>query len=213
MGPEENTLALKMIKPFGPSIIKLRLPDAIVSQMNDYTDRIINDASKVRALDHGSQLAGNVYQELLLETEFMQRIKWVELIAYVCNEWLKMTSGKELKGIEIIKSWIVRQFQNEYNPVHHHSGHISGVAYLKVPKQLGNTVQVNKRSNHNGNIVFIHGAENLFSKSLFEIKPEVGDFYLFPNYLQHAVYPFTGTDEERRSVSFNARIDDEAALY
>ena len=40
------------------------------------------------------------------------------------------------------------------------------------------------------------------------IKPEVGDFYFFPNYLMHLVYPFNGTDDERRSISFNAKIDE-----
>ena len=44
----------------------------------------------------------------------------------------------------ITESWIVRQFQNEYNPLHLHSGHISGVGYLKVPKNMGETFQKNK---------------------------------------------------------------------
>ena len=45
------------------------------------------------------------------------------------------------------------------------------------------------------------------SDSIIKFKPEVGNFYFFPNYMMHTVYPFTGTDEERRSISFNARID------
>ena len=44
---------------------------------------------------------------------------------------------------------------------------------------------------------------------MFVIKPKVGDFYFFPHYLMHAVYPFQGTNEERRSISFNALIDNE----
>ncbi len=28
------------------------------------------------------------------------------------------------------------QFENEYNPIHYHDGHISGVGYLKIPKFL-----------------------------------------------------------------------------
>ena len=40
------------------------------------------------------------------------------------------------------------------------------------------------------------------------IKPKVGEFYFFPNYMMHTVYPFKETDEERRSVSFNAYVDD-----
>ena len=50
----------------------------------------------------------------------------------------------------------------------------------------------------------------LFScDSTLSIEPKVGDFYFFPNYLMHAVYPFFDSKEERRSVSFNARIDEE----
>ena len=43
---------------------------------------------------------------------------------------------------------------------------------------------------------------------MYEIKPEVGDFYFFPHYVMHTVYPFKGTEEERRSISFNATIDE-----
>ena len=45
------------------------------------------------------------------------------------------------------------------------------------------------------------------SESVFDILPKVGDFYLFPNYMMHSVYPFYGKDE-RRSLSFNAKIDE-----
>jgi Putative 2OG-Fe(II) oxygenase len=202
-----------MIKPFGPSIIKLKLPATMVSQMNAYVDNILGDEIKLGELDHGSQLAGNVSQEILLETEFMEKINWVGFVGSVCNEWLKRTNGKELKDLAIIKTWIVRQFEHEYNPVHHHAGHISGVGYLKVPKDMGGSFNKDKVRNSNGNLVFIHGSANIFSKATFTVTPEVGDFYMFPNYLQHAVYPFTGTDEERRSVSFNAVLDPDAATY
>ena len=46
------------------------------------------------------------------------------------------------------------------------------------------------------------------SESVFDIEPKVGDFYFFPNYLMHTVYPFYESNEERRSISFNARIDE-----
>jgi hypothetical protein len=47
------------------------------------------------------------------------------------------------------------------------------------------------------------------SPVMLNIKPKVGDFYFFPNYLMHAVYPFKNKSSERRSISFNALIDDE----
>ena len=124
-----------------------------------------------------------------------------------------MTKKKKLQTFSIIKSWVVRQFKNEYNPIHFHNGHISGVGYLKVPKNMGKTIQENKTKNNNGQLVLIHGSKNLFSEPTLTIKPEVGDFYMFPNYLLHAVYPFYESDDERRSVSFNAKLDDEAVVF
>jgi uncharacterized protein (TIGR02466 family) len=203
---------IQILRPFGPSIVKLSIPDDLVKKLNDYTDRIILDEEKITKLDHSNQLAGKVKQEFLLENEFMQQIKWGEFLAKAINVWLQDDSNKELKSIDIIRCWIVRQFQNEYNPVHLHSGHISGVGYLKVPKSFG-SVSEKKKINDKGRLTFIHGSVNLFSKATYVIKPEVGDFYLFPNYLLHTVYPFTDTDEERRSISFNAQLDKNSANY
>ena len=203
---------IQILRPFGPSIVKLSIPDDLVKKLNDYTDKIILDEEKITKLDHSNQLAGKVKQEFLLENEFMQEIKWGEFLAKAIKVWLQDDSNKELKSIDIIRCWIVRQFQHEYNPVHLHSGHISGVGYLKVPKSFGN-VSEKKKINDKGRLTFIHGSVNLFSKATYVIKPEVGDFYLFPNYLLHTVYPFSDTDEERRSISFNAQLDKNSANY
>ena len=92
--------------------------------------------------------------------------------------------------------------------MHHHSGHVSGVGYLKVPKNFGKTFQSSKKSNANGHLSLIHGNRMFGSESVLDIEPKVGDFYFFPNYLMHTVYPFYESNEERRSVSFNARIDE-----
>jgi hypothetical protein len=121
-------------------------------------------------------------------------------------------SKKELNlkitKFELLESWIVRQFENEYNPVHYHSGHVSGAGYLKVPKNLGKFIQNKDKQFQGGDLNLIHGSRQFLSRSIFPIKPKVGDFYFFPNYLMHTVYPFNGTAEERRSISFNANIDE-----
>ena len=141
----------------------------------------------------------------------MKKISQANFLTKICAQWIKNENGKELKNFKIIKSWIVRQFKNEYNPAHFHSGHISGVGYLKVPSSLGNTSQKNKRINHNGRLELIECSPKLLCKGNYIVKPEVGDFYLFPAYLLHTVYPFVDSDDERRSVSFNATLDPVAA--
>ena len=196
----------EVLKPFGPSIIKIKMPNEMIEQINMYVDSVINDEQKIKKLDEGDKLIGKVQQEFLMEVEFMKKIKWANFLAANVSSWAKEELNKEIKHFELIKSWVVRQFKNDYNPVHWHTGDISGVGYLKVPSYLGNTSQPDKKTNENGKLQLIFGSPNLFSKSTYLVKPEIGDFYLFPNYLMHTVYPFSGTDEERRSVSFNAKV-------
>jgi hypothetical protein len=197
---------IELFKPFGPSIVKVKMPDGMINEMNNYIDIVIQDEEKIKRLDEGNKLIGKVKQEFLMEVEFMKKIKWAEFLSSFVAKWANEDLKKELKHFQLIKSWIVRQFKNDYNPVHWHTGDISGVGYLKVPTHLGNTYQPDKKTNENGKLQLIFGSPNLFSKSTFLIKPEVGDFYLFPNYLMHTVYPFSGSNDERRSVSFNARV-------
>ena len=72
---------IEILRPFGPSIVKVQLPLEIINQMNDYTDTIVKDKNKLTELDHGKKLVGNVQQEIVLEVEFMKKIKWAEFLA------------------------------------------------------------------------------------------------------------------------------------
>ena len=200
----------QIIKPFGPSILKVTIPDQIISDMNTYVDEIVENKKKSENLNYGNKLVGNVNQEFYLEEEFMKKTKWAEFLGSAVQQWLHKQTGKELKEFKIIKSWIVRQFKNEYNPVHIHGGDVSGVGYLKVPSKVGKTFQKNK-TNDNGKLVLIDGSKKFLCNPTYVITPKVGDFYFFPSYMMHTVYPFYNSQEERRSVSFNAKIDEDAA--
>ena len=206
-------MELEIFKPFGPSVVKVKIPDKIIEEMNSFVDNTIEDNVRLEKLNEGPNLAGNVYQEFLMDMDFMKKIKWGEFLGSVCNDWIWKERYLSLKKFNIIRSWIVRQFKNDYNPIHHHSGHISGVGYLKVPKNFGETIQKDKKVNYNGRLVLIDGSNKFLSPPTYTITPKVGDFYLFPSYLMHTVYPFSNTDEERRSVSFNAQIDQNAASF
>ena len=99
--------------------------------------------------------------------------------------------------------WVVRQFQNEYNPVHYHDGHLSAVGYLKIPRIINST---KKKIKTNGTIDFINGSKKFLCDSIYNHKPKVGDMIFFPNYLMHTAYPFQG-EGERRSFSLNIELD------
>ena len=194
-------------KPFGPSIGQTLIPEDLVIKINNYIDELVKDEERAKKQNVGKILAGNVSQEFDIDPQFAMKCGWMEFLSRECALWIKQATGKKMTKFTLIGSWVVRQFQNEYNPLHYHGGHISGVGYLKVPKNLGGTFQEDKRNNNNGEIHLVHGSKQFLSNAIFKIKPKIGNFYYFPNYLLHTVYPFYSENEERRSISFNAKID------
>ena len=196
-------------RPFGPSIVKVKIPKEIIYKLNDYIDKIIIDNQKTNNLNLGHKLAGDVTQEFKLEQEFMTECGWLKFLGQCVQKWIKVSINKDITKFQLLESWVVRQFKNEYNPVHWHGGHVSGAGFLKVPSTLGKHIQEKEKVEYlGGTLNLIHGSRQFLSNSKLKIIPEVGDFYFFPHYLMHTVYPFKGTDEERRSISFNGIIDD-----
>ena len=200
----------KNLRVLGPAVLRVKIPNKIIEKLNEYIDNTIKNKSKVEKLNYGERLVGDVTQEFLLEIEFVKSSGWLDFLGNCSKIYTELNEGKKINKFNLLDTWVVRQFKNEYNPTHWHGGHISGAGFLKVPKILGDSVQKKKDINYRGgNLQLIHGSRMFTCPSTYNIIPEVGDFYLFPNYLMHTVFPFKGTDEERRSISFNATIDDE----
>ena len=200
---------IELIKIFGPSILKVSIPKPIIDNLNNYIDKIVLDKKKSKELDIGDRLVGDVTQEFELEQKIMQESGWGQFLSNCVSKWIELETKNKIKKFQILKSWVVRQYENEYNPTHWHSGHISGAGFLKVPSNLGKNKQDKKQISYKGGALqLMHGSRMFLSHSTYNIVPKVGDFYFFPNYLMHHVYPFKNTKEERRSISFNAKIDD-----
>ena len=200
---------IELIKIFGPSVLKVNIPETIVNNLNNYIDEIIKNKERSKELDIGERLVGDVTQEFEIEQKIMQESGWGQFLSNCVSKWIEIETKSKITKFQILKSWVVRQFENEYNPTHWHSGHISGAGFLKVPTNLGKNKQHKEKINYKGgNLQLMHGSRMFLSHSTMNIVPKVGDFYFFPNYLMHHVYPFKDTKEERRSISFNAKIDD-----
>ena len=203
-------LETRIIRTFGPSVMHVKIPKNIVDNINLYIDGIVSDKKKTQNLSAGNYLVGDVTQEFNLESDFIKKSGWYIFLASCVNKWIEFETKKKVTKFEILNSWVVRQFANEYNPTHWHSGHISGAGFLKVPSTFGKHVQNKEGTKYKGgNLQLIHGSRMFLSPSTINIVPSVGDFYFFPNYLMHTVFPFKDTNEERRSISFNAKIDEE----
>ena len=200
---------IELIKIFGPSVLKVSIPETIINNLNNYIDEIIKNKKISKELDIGERLVGDVTQEFEIEQKVMQESGWGQFLSNCVSKWIEIETKSKITKFQILKSWVVRQFENEYNPTHWHSGHISGAGFLKVPTNLGKHKQPKEKINYKGgNLQLMHGSRMFLSHSTMNIVPKVGDFYFFPNYLMHHVYPFKDSKEERRSISFNAKIDD-----
>jgi len=193
---------MKVFNPFGPALAKVKIPKKIVNKINLEVDKIIFNKKLSNKNDYSKKVVGQVYQEIRLSDKFTSKVIKKFLLKNI-SSYIKKSTNKNTNKITIKNFWVVRQFKNEYNPIHYHSGSLSGVGYLKVPK---NFTKSKKKSKTNGTIDFIHGSRSFLNKSIFNHKPKVGDMIIFPNYLMHTVYPFN-VEGERRSFSFNLEID------
>ncbi|NNL87972.1 MAG: hypothetical protein HKP25_02800 [Marinicaulis sp.] len=197
--------------PFGPTMGYFRMPDELVEQLNaQMTDQL---------RDHSDNLVGKVRQELAFD-EATIGIAGQALSQVVCEYhiWSKKrhlfgaTTGERINvNLEIAAGWFVRQFENEYNPLHMHTGcTLSCVGYLALPDGIEAEWEEDYKDHHpsHGHIQFAHGTDTHYSFSNFMVKPQVGDFYIFPSHMFHCVYPFK-TVGERRSFSMNMIVHEE----
>jgi len=192
---------VKNIKPFGPSIGITKISRKLINKLNNQLDK----KSSYKKTDYSSKLASQIKNEILLSKRFVEQNISSEL-KKIIKKFLLKENVKNIKDINIKSLWIVRQFKGEYNPIHYHQGDLSGVGYLKLPKNfLINRNVKNKKIRTNGTIDFINGQKAFLNKSIFNFIPKVGNLIIFPNYLMHTAYPFN-VDGERRSFSFNASI-------
>jgi len=196
---------MKVLSPFGPKIAQLKFNKSLINKINKEVDRISSQKKLKKKYDYSKKLVGQVKQEIQLPRNFIQKYL-AKKINQSIKEFIKSTTGKTTKTVKIKNLWVISQFSYEYNPVHYHDGHVSGVGYLKIPKFITNK----KSLTTNGTIDFINGNKMFLNNSIFNHNPKVGDVILFPNYLMHTAYPFTSKGE-RRSFSFNAEIDNSIA--
>ena len=192
---------MKTFRAFGPTLGKSKLSKKIIRVINNHVDK----TTLSKKNDYSSKLASQIKNEIRLSSSFIKKNLSKELIRNI-KDYLKKSEINKIKEIKIIKLWVVKQQKNEYNPVHYHDGQLSGVGYLKIPKNMNDNKMVkNKKIKTNGTIDFINGQKSFLSKSIYNLNPKIGDLVLFPNYLMHTAYPFN-IDAERRSFSFNVKI-------
>ena len=193
--------ALDFYSPFGPMVARTRAPRALVERINRHAEHRLAGHSGGR-LDHFSLPEDFVFEG--------GDDSLASFTARLISQYLRIADDREVSKVRFENFWMVRHFEGSFSPVHFHSGEMSGVLYLKLPESMESESADDRSSYINarraGYITFLIGGKQQFSKSLISFKPEVGDFYVFPGWLLHAVEPFSG-EGERRSMAFNAFVE------
>jgi len=201
--------AMDFYSPFGPLIARVQAPMSLVDSINSYMDRKIEAHEGPGGAPSEADLLGTFD----LEESFLSdggEASLASLTARSIARYLSYVDDRELNRVRFENFWMVRHLPGSFSPVHFHSGDVSGVLYLKIPESIENEAAEERKSyisaRRAGYITFLIGGKQRFSKSLISFKPAVGDFYIFPGWLLHAVEPFGGVGE-RRSMSFNAFVE------
>ena len=95
-----SEINFQFIRPFGPIVCKVTMPKEIIENLNNYVDEIIKNEKKIKELDHGKNLAGNVKQEFKLEKKFIEDSKWGVFLSNCSKAWIKQTLNQEISKFQ-----------------------------------------------------------------------------------------------------------------
>ena len=222
----KNDLKVTVHEPFSPTIMETEVPKRFIDIVNNIGDEVLSDEKKSAQMDWSNHLVGKVHKEVQIPIMNKEDGDYCKnVLRSVCVLYLKDLINKKRAFIEnmilhhpthgnlnptqdninISQSWIVSQYKGEYNPWHQHSGHLSSVIYLKLPKGMDKFFDKESKDHYpvGGAIQFMQGDKQNLRSDTLTFRPEVGKMLIFPSWLKHSVYPFD-VDGERRSMRINA---------
>jgi len=189
----------------GEIVLKLEMPKQFINDINN-----IFDEKEATTVDWSTQLAGKIKKERLVNHLLNDNIKNTFQMCF--QEYMNRSGSvlRETHQLVLDNCWINDMYKHEYNPSHFHASKnslvgLSSVLFLKTPDSYGEEI-INPSNPSNGHLEFIGGQQHSLAISQIRLSPKVGDFFVFPYTLVHGVYPFYGTDQVRRTLSYNCDI-------
>ena len=185
----------------GTIICRFKVPLEVIDEINkDY-----DNAKDLPA--HNQNLAGKIADEFKVTDILSENTR---ALFTTCFRQYLQTIKKPFWHVSLENAWINDMKANEYNPFHFHTSPmtdlgLSSVLMLKKPSTYGKEYS-REESPSNGMLEFTGGQQDPLSIPQNRVDAKVGELYVFPYTLLHGVYPFNGTDEVRRTMSFNCNL-------
>jgi len=171
------------------------------------TEDIVKDLNKdclTATGDMADKLVGNIEVQRSFTVAALNRHgSW---FCDVANEYAQALEFIDLPQVEIGTAWYNRMLNPlESNPTHIHGASLmTSVGYLKLPRNFQEELRKPHKDGRGGGLRIYYGEYAPLSVSEITLVPEVGDYYVFPSVLRHAVAPLLETLKgERRSFSIN----------
>lgn len=167
--------------------------------------------------DMKSSLAGNISNSYALidEEGWFVRNTLLSVIEMYSKEFHNLASDvptSQVHPLFLNSFWVNYQNQNEFNPLHDHTGIYSFVIWMKIPTEYSEQknlpiARANSSciSNFSFEFVNILGGSEHYT---YEMGSDwEGVMLFFPSNLKHQVYPFYNCDETRISISGNISLN------
>ena len=205
---KEHTIRL----PFSPPIYQSKFNSSELKVLQELAEDTRN------SFRLGNKLSGNIQEQRAVES-LEQNIFYI--LAPHIREYVKFFTEKiKLSGntgydtddneirdysklnFSLSALWFNYMTKNEFNPMHLHTGLISGVLMIKVPEEISQehiSIPIESNARCPGMLEWIRTG---YGSGFYRKYPVEGEIYLFPSELHHQVYPYA-SDVERITASFN----------
>lgn len=206
-----NQFKLPNPHPFCPNPLDFIYKGSLNNYVKDYEFFLMSLLNEINALSFKWEPSGKTTRNGFGTTENLSDKKiplFADFEKFILKEVNKYYQEHKNSNIGYIKNWPknfrIQSWSNRlkkqgYNITHiHPTGWISGVFYLKIPKNIKDDEAGIEFSLH-GDDYFIKNIKNIKTAQLI---PSEGDIIFFPSSLFHRTIPFT-SDEERICIAFD----------
>ena len=199
-------------------------PKSFIDEVNTFIDDVVIPDNK----DYGHSLIGQIRQDekskqLAFPLEGHEFAVEFKKVLNNCATAYIQKSLKRQSVAEAFESWTVHSYAGDYNPRHSHgcntTAGLSSLMWLKVPDSIKDLKPDSDAGLHHASGVIdgwtqfswgLHSSQDLFrlkEQSQEAMQPIEGRFLIWPNWLDHEVFPFF-SEGERRTFVANFNIFD-----
>lgn len=174
-------------------------------------DYLINENPKIK---YNHRLAGHIKNEYSFSNwpKFIDKFVLAQTHKDLLKAWTERNETLSSNRYFYLQDlWINFQKKYEFNPIHHHSGLFSFIIFLKIPYDLKKEDEVFKVTPNGLTTSRLYFLVQDYMGTIVPLLVNVdksfeGKMLMFPSKLQHGVYPFYTSDENRITVSGNLKF-------